>query len=375
MMDIYDKLSLKKLINAEGTVTRLGGSLMDQTVLDAMVVASKHFVDLNGLLEKSGEYIAHLLGVEAAYITSGAAAGLTLSTAACITGTDPAKVQQLPNLQGLKNEVLIQKTHRNAYDQAVRQVGVTLVEFGLIKETHPWEMRAAINERTAAVLYFPEAENYRNLALADVISIAKEAEIPVIVDASAEIPPVENLHLYFDMGADLTVFSGGKDICGPQCTGLIVGRRDLIRACALNANPNYSIGRPMKVGKEEVAGFVTALELYLKQDFAAEERQWEDTVAYIVGVLADVPGLDARRVSPGEPGIQPTWIPRVYIDWDETVIPLSRSEVKGRLLRGEPGIALGTSSTGLVVNPQTLDPGEDLIVAQRLHEVFTLVSR
>lgn len=373
-MDIYDKLGLKKLINAEGTVTRLGGSLMDQSVLDAMVAASKHFVNLDALLEKSGEYVANLLGVEAAYITSGAAAGLTLSTAACITGADPVRIQQLPNLHKFKNEVLIQKTHRNAYDQAVLQVGVTLVEFGLIKETHSWELRAAINERTVAVVYFPEAENYRNLPLADVISIVKEAEIPVIVDAAAEIPPVENLHVYFDMGADLTVFSGGKDICGPQCTGLIVGRHDLIRACALNASPNYGIGRPMKVGKEEIAGFVTALELYLKQDFAAEERQWEDMVAYVVGVLADVSGLDARRVSPGEPGIQPNWIPRVYIDWDETAIPLSRSEVKGRLLRGEPGIALGTSATGLVVNPQTLESGQEQIVAQRLHEVFTLVS-
>jgi len=372
-MDIYDKLGVKKLINAEGTLTRLGGSLMDQSVLEAMVAASRHFVDLNELLEKSGEYLARLLGVEAAYITSGAAAGLVLSTAACITGTDPAKIRQLPDLRGLKNEVLIQKTHRNGYDHAVRQVGVTLVEFGLMKETHPWEMRAAITEHTAAVVHFPEFDSYRNLPLKDVIAIAKEAGIPVIVDASAEIPPVENLRRYSDMGADLTVFSGGKDICGPQPTGLILGRRDLIRACALNANPNYSIGRPMKVGKEEIAGLVTAVELYLKQDFAAEERRWEDQVAYIVHALADIPGLNARRVSPAEPGIQPNWIPRVYLDWDETVIPLSRSEVKGRMLRGNPGIALGTSSTGLVVNPHTLQSGEEKIIAQRLREVFSLL--
>ena len=374
-MDIYDKLGVKKLINAEGTLTRLGGSLMDQAVLDAMVAASKHFVDLNQLLEKSGEYVAELLGVESAYITSGAAAGLTLSTAACITGTDPAKIRQLPDLRGLKNEVLIQKTHRNGYDHAVRQVGVTLVEFGMMKETHPWEMKAAISERTVAVVHFPEFDSYRNLALKEVIAIAKEANIPVIVDASAEIPPVENLRRYSDMGADLTVFSGGKDICGPQPTGLIVGRRDLIHACAMNASPNYSIGRPMKVGKEEIAGLITALELYLKQDFVAEEQTWEDRVAFIVKVLAGIPGLNARRVSPGEPGIQPNWIPRVYLDWDETVIPLSRSEVKGRMLRGDPGVSLGTSSTGLVVNPQTLQPGEEKIIAQRLHDIFSLLGK
>jgi len=374
-MDIYDKLGVKKLINAEGTLTRLGGSLMDQAVLDAMVAASKHFVDLNQLLEKSGEYVADLLGVEAAYVTSGAAAGLVLSTAACITGADPAKIRQLPDLRGLKNEVLIQKTHRNGYDHAVRQVGVTLVEFGMMKETHPWEMKAAINERTVAVVHFPEFDSYRNLPLKEVIAIAKEANIPVIVDASSEIPPVEDLHRYSDMGADLTVFSGGKDICGPQPTGLIAGRRDLIRACAMNASPNYSIGRPLKVGKEEIAGLITALELYLKQDFAAEEQLWEDRVAHIVGALAGISGLNARRVSPGEPGIQPNWIPRVYLDWDETVIPLSRSEVKGRMLRGDPGVAMGASSTGLVVNPQMLQTGEEKIIAQRLHEIFSLLGK
>ncbi len=176
-MDIYDKLGLKKIINAEGTVTRLGGSLMNPHVLDAMVAASRHFVDLPELLEKSGQYVAELLGVEAAYITSGAAGGLTLSTAACITGTDPAKIQQLPYLHGLKNEVLIQKSHRNGYDHAIRQVGVTLVEFGMIKETRPWEMRAAISENTVAAAYFPEFENYRNMPLEQFIAIAHEAGI------------------------------------------------------------------------------------------------------------------------------------------------------------------------------------------------------
>lgn len=371
-MDIYDKLGLKKIINAEGTVTRLGGSLMSPHVLDAMVAASRHFVDLPELLEKSGQYVAELLGVEAAYITSGAAGGLTLSTAACITGTDPAKIQQLPYLHGLKNEVLIQKSHRNGYDHAIRQVGVTLVEFGMIKETRPWEMRAAISENTVAAAYFPEFENYRNMPLEQFIAIAHEAGIPVIVDASAEIPPLDNLTRFTRMGADITVFSGGKDICGPQSSGLILGRLDLIQACALNASPNYSIGRPMKVGKEEIAGLVTALELYLKQDFAAEEQMWEDMVAAIVATLANVPGLHAHRVSPGEPGIQPNWIPRVYLDWDESVILLSREEVKHRLRLGTPAIAVGTSSTGLFVNPQTLQPGQETIVAQRLRELFLL---
>ena len=369
-MDIYDKLGIKKLINAEGTLTRLGGSVMDPAVMEEMVEASKYFVDLNELLEKSGEYIANLLGVEACCITSGAAAGLTLSTAACITGTDPTKIRQLPDLQGLKNEVLIQKSHRNGYDHAVRQAGVTLVEFGLIKETYPWELKAAINDRTAAIVHFLEFENNRNLALSEVIPIAKEMGVPLIVDAAAELPPVDNLSRFFHMGADLTVFSGGKDIGGPQSSGLVVGRRDLIDACALNANPNYSIGRAMKVGKEEIAGMIAALERYLRQDFAAEEKLWEDMVETIVNTLADIPGLDARRVSPAEPGVQPNWIPRVYLDWQKETIPLSSSEAKSLLRQGEPGIAVGTTSTGLFVNPQTLEPGQEKIIAKTLRKVF-----
>ncbi|MGD8297270.1 MAG: aminotransferase class V-fold PLP-dependent enzyme [Desulfobacterales bacterium] len=369
-MDIYDKLGIKKLINAEGTLTRMGGSVMDPAVMEEMIEASKYFVDLNELLKKAGDYVANLLGVEASYITSGAAAGLTLSTAACVTGTNPAKIRQLPVMQGLKNEVLIQKSHRNGYDHAVRQAGVTLVEFGLIKETYPWELKAAVSDRTAAIVHFLEFENDRNLSLSEVIAIAKEMGVPLIVDAAAELPPVENLSRFFQMGADLTVFSGGKDIGGPQSSGLVVGRRDLIEACALNANPNYSIGRAMKVGKEEIAGLIAALERYIRQDFAAEEKLWEDMVATIVSTLADIPGLDARRVAPAEPGVQPNWIPRVYLDWEKETIPLSSSEVKSLLRQGEPGIAVGSTSTGLFVNPQTLKPGQEKITAKTLRKVF-----
>jgi len=374
-MNIYRTLGMRELINAEGTITRLGGCVMDPAVVAAMAEAAKSFVDLNQLLAKAGQHAAALLGVEAAYITSGAAAGLTLSTAACITGADPAKIRQLPDLRTIeKNEVLIQKSHRNGYDHAVRQAGVKVVEFGLIKETYPWEMRAAISEKTAAVVHFLEFENHRNLPLPEVIAIAKEKEIPVIVDAAAELPPPENLSRFFHLGADLTVFSGGKDIGGPQSSGLIVGRRDLIACCALNANPNYSIGRAMKAGKEEIAGLVTALELYLQQDFAAEEQMWEDMVAFMVAALADVTGLQARRVSPSEPGVQPNWIPRMYFDWDEKVIPLDRDEIKSRLLQADPGIAVGKTSTGLFVNPQTMMPGQEKIIAKRLREVLLVAA-
>jgi len=370
-MNIYRKLGLPELINAEGTITRLGGCIMAPAVVEAMAAAAQSFVDFNQLLAKASRHVAGLLGVEAAFITSGAAAGLTLSTAACVTGADPAKIRQVPDPRAIdKNEILIQKSHRNGYDHAVRQVGVQVVEYGLIKETYPWELRAAISEKTAAIIHFMEFEHHRNLPLTEVIAIAGEKAIPVIVDAAAELPPAENLSRFFHMGAALTVFSGGKDIGGPQSSGLIVGRRDLIACCALNANPNYSIGRAMKAGKEEIAGLVTALELYLKQDFAAEEQLGEDMVAFMVDSLADVPDLNARRVAPSEPGVQPNWIPRMYLDWDKKKIPLARDEVKSRLLQAEPGIAVGTTAAGLFVNPQTLVPGQEKIVAQRLRDVL-----
>ena len=371
-MSVYRTLGVQELINAEGTMTRLGGCVMSPAVVAAMAKAAGSFVDLDQLLTKAGRHVAALLGVEAAYICSGAAAGLALSTAACITGDNPAKIRQLPDLNGIeKCEVLIQKGHRNGFDQAVSQTGARIVEFGLIKETYPWEMRAAVGEKTAAVVHFLEFENHRSLSLPEVITTAKEKEIPVIVDAAAELPPVENLSRFYHMGVDLTVFSGGKDIGGPQASGLIVGRRDLIACCALNANPNYSIGRTMKAGKEEIAGLVKAVELYLQQDFAAEAQMWEDMVAYMVAALTDVPGLEVRRVSPSEPGVQPNWIPRMHLDWDKNLISLNREAVKSHLMQTDPGIAVGTTPTGLFVNPQTLMPGQEKIVVQRLREVFS----
>jgi uncharacterized pyridoxal phosphate-dependent enzyme len=370
-MHFYDKLRVKTLINAHGNMTRLGGSLMNPTVLKAMNEAAEHYIDLNDLHAKAGAYIAKLLGVEAAYITSGAAAGLTIGLAACIAGSDPAKIRRLPDLSGMKNEVLMQKGHRNGYDQAVRGVGITLTEFGVIKETHPWELQAALTERTAAVVHFVEFDDHRNLPLSQVVSIAHDAGVPVIVDAAAEIPPVENLRRFIDLGADLVVYSGGKDLHGPQPTGLVLGRRDLIRACALNASPNYSIGRPMKVGKEEIAGLVTAIELYLQQDFEAEAREWDAVAHKMADALSDVPGLTARRVSPGEPGIQPNWIPRVHLDWDQEVIRMTRDDIMSRLLEGEPGVAVGVTSTGIFLNPHTLLPGEEEIVVRRVRHVLS----
>jgi L-seryl-tRNA(Ser) seleniumtransferase len=364
--DLYDRLGVRKLINAHGTLTRLGGTLLAPAVTQAMHQAAQHWIDLPDLLERSGEHVAQLLGVEAALITSGAAAGLALCAAACLTGDDPALVQQLPHKLPARRRIVLPKNHRNGYDQGLRQSGAELVEFGWIKETEPWQLEAALDEYTAAVAYFMEFADQGSLPLGDVIRLAHGRGLPVIVDAAAEIPPLANLRRFTAEGADLVVFSGGKDIGGPQSSGLITGRRSLIARCRLNSSPNYSLGRSMKVGKEEIAGFVVALEAYLAQDEAAEMASWETVVYTLVTHLNATPGVCAQRVMLSGPGIRPVTIPRVSVSWDLPALRLTPAEAARRLWTGDPAIAVGHSATGLLLNPQTLRPGEELIVAERL---------
>ncbi|MCC7358564.1 MAG: aminotransferase class V-fold PLP-dependent enzyme [Anaerolineales bacterium] len=375
-LDFYDRLGLRKLINAHGTLTRLGGSLMAPPVLAAMAAAARHWVDLPELLAKSGDYVAELLGVEGALITSGAAAGLVLATAACVTGDDPALAQGLPHSLGERYQVVIPKSHRNGYDQAVRQVGIELVEFGYIKESWPWQLEAALNEHTAAVVYFLEfAEVGGSLPLEQVIALAHRRGVPVIVDASAEIPPRRNLRAFCDQGADLVIFSGGKDMAGPQSSGLIVGRHELIARCRLNGNPHYSIGRAMKVGKEEIAGLIAALEAYLQVDEAAEMARWEAQAQYMAAALSQAPGVCAERVLLTGPGIRPITVPRTTVSWDAAARKLTPGEAAQQLLTGDPAIAVGQAGTALLLNPQTLAAGEEEVVARRLLEILTQAPR
>ena len=377
-MDVYERIGVKKLVNAYGTVTRIGGSRMRPEVLAAMADAARSFVDLDELLEKAGEHIARLLGADGAFITTGAAGGLLLSGAACIVGTDPQEMTRLPYTEGMKNEIVIFKGHRNAYDFAFRQVGAKLVEIGVTNHVYPWELEAAISENTAAVAHFAafDACNRDDLPLEKVIEISHKAGLPVIVNAAAELPPVENLTRFTKMGADLVVFSGGKDLRGPQCTGLILGRRDLIRACALNSNPNHGIGRALKVGKEEIVGLVTAIELYLEEDQQQRMNQWESQVADVLRGLEGLPCIRARRVCPSDPGIQPTCVPRVYVDLDESRLGLSRQEFRDALRKHDPSVVVGLSSNGIVINPQMLTAEEHSLVIDAIRDVVhKVVSR
>lgn len=368
-MSIYDELGLKPIINASATLTRLGGSVMPPEVVEAMVEASKNFVDLEELQRRVGEELAKITKNEAAYVSSGAAAGLALATAAIVSQGDPAAIQRLPDTTGLKNEVIIHKSHRNGYDHAVRQIGVKIVEIGMATRTFPWELEAAINDNTAAIFWFQGAMTGRgDIPLEKVIEIANKHNVPVVVDAAAQVPPVENLWRYTQMGAALAIFSGGKDLRGPQSSGLVVGRKQLIEWIRPNGSPNHSIGRPMKVGKEEMVGLLTAVKLYVNRDHEARASQDEEVVAGWCAELSRHAGVKAERSFPNEAG-QP--LPRAKVTIDPDKADVSRDWVVSRLREGKPSIEVATSgSDALFLNPMTLADGEEEIVLERLLEIL-----
>jgi L-seryl-tRNA(Ser) seleniumtransferase len=369
-MITYEDLGVRPVINAWGTVTSVGGSLMPELALAAMAEAGKHYVFVNELQEAAGRYIVDRLGVEAAYISSGASAGMTLAAAACMGGQDPNIRSQLPETTSLKNEIIVFRDMRTKYDQAFRVAGANLVEIDWPQGADDWGLETAITEETAAVAYILEHAHPGGMPLDRIIQIAHARSVPVIVDAAAELPPVENLWRFSQLGIDLTIFSGGKDICGPQSTGLIVGRKELIQSCEFHACPNHSIGRGMKVGKEEIMAFVNALDLYLQQDFDREMAIWENQISHIVDSLSAVEGVSAKRVFPGETGIQPIHIPRAYINWTTAVTDRSADEIRDALVDDEPRVIVGVIENDLVVNPQMLKRGQEQIVAESIKRVL-----
>jgi L-seryl-tRNA(Ser) seleniumtransferase len=334
-----------------------------------MAAAAQHFVDIDELQEKAGQKIAAWTHNEAAYVSCGAAAGLVLSTAACITGLDSEKRARLPFTDGMRNEIIVHKRGRVGYDFAIRQAGGRLVEIGTEDGATADDLEAAINERSAAIFVF-----YKNLMmdglipLEQQIEIAKRRGIPLVVDAAAQLPPVENLWRFTQMGADLALFSGGKGLCGPQSSGLIVGRKDLIQACAFNACPRPFIGRPMKTGKEEIVGLMAAVRWYLDLDHAALLQAYEDQVAWVAAAFAETPHVCARRSFPSEAG-QPH--PRAEIIFDEGALGMARDEVLRRLYQGEPAIFLSPAGeSGVYINPQTLREGEERIIVARIKAIL-----
>jgi L-seryl-tRNA(Ser) seleniumtransferase len=361
--DVYKELGIRPLINAAGTYTYLSASLMPAPVREAIESASRHYVNLNELQAAVGKRIAALLGCEAALVTAGAASALTMGTAACVAGKDPEKIKRLPDTAGMKNEVIIPKEHRNGYDHAVRNVGVRLVEV----ETAADVDRVA-GERTAMMLYFNVHGPAGKIRVDEFVALAKKHGVPSLIDAAADIPPVENYSRFLKMGYDLAVFSGGKVLRGPQCSGLLLGRQDLVAAAAANNNPQTdAIGRTNKVGKEEIVGLWAALEHFLRQDPAALWKEWERRCAAIAGAAEKAPGVKTETFVP----VINNAVPHLKVTWDARALGVTPAEAAKRLRDGEPRIELrALLPEGLEIGVWMLEPGEAEIVGRRLGEVL-----
>lgn len=360
----YPDLGVRPVINAAATLTRLGGSRMPPPVLDAMRAGAGAFVDLVELQQRVGARIAELTGNEACYVSSGAAAGMAIGLAACMVGSDKARLTQLPHVGGDAPEVIVFKSQRNGYDQAARTTGATLIEIDGDGDA----LETAFSPRTAAVLYFAGAHFAAHaLPLPDVVAAAHGQKVPVLVDAAAQIPPISNLwHFTREAGADAAIFSGGKGLRGPQSSGLVLGKRSIVEACLANGPPNHSLGRPMKVGKEELLGILAAVEWSLAQDEPATLAGYEAIVERWLNGLADVPGIRLERGYPSEAG-QPHSRCIVHLGADR-----SRADVVKALWERDPRIAVGeVGDDAIALNPQTLEAGEDGLVLAAVREALS----
>ena len=373
--DFYNRLGVKRIINAASWITVYGGSIMPPAVVQAMDDASHWFVDMHELNEKAGNIIATLTGAEAGLVTAGSAAGMVLEAAATMAGNDPAKIWQLPDTSNMKNEIILHRAHRVNYDHSFRAAGAKLVEIGNASTTQEWELENAINENTAAVAYIFGPRRGGAIPLRRTVEIAHQHDIPVIVDAAAMLPPLENLSRFIEEGADLVSFSGGKGVMGPQSTGILAGRADLIEAAYANGAPNsVSVGRAAKVCKEEIAGLITALEIFADTDFEAVNANWRAKCVHVVDELKEIPGLrvelEEARPDHLEGGSN---FAKAVIHFDQDWNGPNIEDINQMLFDGDPGVRVGLSDIGdaLAVYPVALQPGEEEILAARLKEVLT----
>jgi len=374
-VDYYEKLGLTPFINAAGTYTVLSASIMPDEVQAAIALASKQPVNLNELLDKSGEYLAKRLRCEAALVTSGAAAALVVGTAACVTKGNDSAILGIPtDMSALKNEVIIQKTHRYGYDHALRNCGIRFVEVETLEQ-----YEQAFNEHTVMAHFFNAGEG--KIGREDWVRVAHQHGVPCFNDAAADVPPISNLWNYTQMGFDLVTFSGGKGLRGPQCTGLLLGRKDLIDAAKKNNSPNSNtIGRGMKVAKEEIVGLVAAVDWFLSQDDAAMEAEYRKRAERIAESLKSIATVQTQVFVPA---VAANHVPHLLITYDQNRIKITGAEVMEKMREGKPRIELNPStgeapaSAGLPGGPNTivvgvwmLQPGEEVIVAKRLREVL-----
>jgi D-glucosaminate-6-phosphate ammonia-lyase len=388
---IYEQLGVRRVINARSYSTKLGGCAALPEVLEAMHQAGQSCVRMEDLQQGASRIIAEVTGAEAGIVTSGASAALSLAAAACLAGLDVGRMNQLPDTSGLKNEVVVHRSHRNDYDHALRLAGARFVEAGFSYYTFPYEVEQAISERTVALFFLAGADE-GVLPLHQFVAIAHRHGLPVIVDASAELPPAHNLRAFVEAGVDLVAFSGGKHIRGPQATGILCGRKDLILSAALQHQdmdvfpetwphrhliqegslagpPHHGIGRGFKVGKEEIVGLITALRLYGNRDFASELGQWMRDMETVASGANGIPGLSAKVVFPQASG-RP--VPNVHIVVDPDKVGMDACGIINKLQEGNPPICvfekLAVTNT-IVIMPEALQPGDASTISYRLNEL------
>jgi len=363
---VYEALGVKHVINATGTVTVLGGSVMPPEVVAAWVDASKHFVNLLDLHDKVGERIAKLIGIEAALVTTGAAGALLLGTAAVATRADPKRIARLPDTAGMPNEVIVQKAHRTCYDNQLTDVGVKLVTV-----ESATDVSRAVNERTALMFFMNYLEADGRIKRAEWIALARKHNVPTLLDAAADVPPVGRLSEYNNQGFDLVAFSGGKALRGPNDTGLLLGRKDLIEAAKKNTNPHCgTIGRMMKVSKEDMIALLAAVDRFVHLDHDAEIREYERRLDVIEKAVKEVPSVTCERVVPAIAN----HVPHLIVDWEPKRVKLSREELAKKLATGDRPIQLGrmhgTGDKGVLISVLTLQEGEEGIVAERMQQLL-----
>jgi len=362
----YEELGVPTVINAQGTMTMLGGSLIRPEVEAVMTQAARHFVSIPGLEAAAGKKIAQMLKLPTGYsvlVTSGAAGAIQSGLAGILTGDNESLIRQLPDLTGMKSEVIIQKSHRNPFDHQLRATGVKLVEI----ETRD-QFRRAVNERTAMMHFSNFANESGQIKVDEWVKLAKEYKLPCMNDAAADTPPTSHLWDYANMGYDLITFSGGKAIRGPQCAGMLIGREDLVHYALLNNSPyEDTLGRGQKVGKEEIVGMIKALELYLAEDQDALAREWQRRLQTVAGEITKIPGVETEFFTPDIAN----HVPHLHINWDSK-ISLTPQQVSQMLRSSTPSIAIGGGEgrPGLGMSSFMLQPGEEKIIAEQLARIF-----
>jgi L-seryl-tRNA(Ser) seleniumtransferase len=379
--EIYQSIGVRTLVNARGTITVIGGSTMLPEVRAAMDAAARHYVQLDELAEAIGARLAQLTGAEWGMVTSGAAAALTLATAACVSGGNPDLHVRIPDLRGFpRDECIIPRHSRTSYDASVRAVGVRMIEVGSVEE-----LEAAFGPRTALVYMMAKLDT-GPLPLPLLAEAAKKRGIPVLVDAAAEILTVPNVHL--QAGADLVAYSGGKCLRGPQCAGLLLGRKDLVKAAWVGSAPHHGFARGFKVGKEEAIAMLMAVEMWFRRDHDAEWRLWESWLDHIARRLRAIDGVTSIVAQPDDPELCPSpcglsnRMPSLHVRWDRTRFDRTGPQVVRELLETPPRVALAGSEgrlapgeTGLVINPYMMAPGDERVVADRLFAILSQPPR